>query len=342
MASAEMGNEMSDSATPAAPLRARFFPMGFPVDVATNSTSVILAATSIWSSYRPAFQAPPASIHVIVKKARPGPNSHLPSYNFVGNSLRVGRPPDNFGTCDLRTGAAFARLTSDVANDPARAVYFFLEPLAYVALEALHLTALHSACVARDGRALLLCGGAGAGKTSLAYACARSGWTYLSGDATNIVRDAPDALVVGRPHHIRFREHARHLFPELARLIPQPRPNGKLDIEADPRELGLSTAVAASVAHIVFLNRAESDLEPRITSYPRERAALQLHECSQWGGPGLRKARRQSIERLLDLPLHELTYFDANDAEPMLRALLDTSDGLPRSSSCERASHAML
>jgi hypothetical protein len=307
------------------PLRARFYPMGFPVDIVTDSQSVLEAAQSVWSSYRMVFAERAVSIRVEVSTARLSGALRAPSYGFEKELLQIAQPPENYGLCNLTTGAAFARVTRDVADSHAPFVYYFLEPLAYIGLEALYLTALHSACVALDGRAVLLCGDSGAGKTSLAYACARRGWTYLSGDATHIVRKSPEFLVVGRPHQIRFRECAQLRFPELSSLVPTDRPNGRRDIEVNPQRLRIATAGRARADHIVFLNRTDSCGNAWLEPYPRERAARRWEEPSNWGNRTMRVARRESIERFLDLPLHQLTYRDAEDAEPALRSLLETS-----------------
>lgn len=323
-----------EARTPAASLRVRFYPMGFPLDLVTDSESVLAAASRIWSPYSPAFAGQASSVQIEVRKAHSRTAFHPPSYDLGPRLLHVARPPNNFGICSLTTGAAFARMTSDVTKAHVLFAYYFLEPLAYIGLEVLHVTALHSACVALDGRALLLYGDSGAGKTSLAYACARRGWTYLSGDATHIVRASPHFLVVGRPHEIRFREHAQHQFPELRSFVGAPRPNGKRDIEADPRELGLATTAAARAAHVVFLNRTDPCVRSQLRPYPREKAAQRWRQYSQWGDAALRLTRSQSIERFLDLPLHELTYADAGDAEPLLRSLIETGSG-----SCAGASN---
>ncbi len=300
--------------------------MGFPVDVVTDSESVLAAAASVWSSYRSAFAEQAVSIRVQVSSSRSSGTLRAPAYRFEQDFLHIAEPPENYGMCNLTTGAAFLRMTGDVVDCHAQFVYYFLEPLAYVGLEVLHVTALHASCVAVGGRAVLLCGDSGAGKTSLAYACARRGWTYLSGDATHIVRNSPGFLVVGRPHQIRFRECSQQLFPELSSHVSSDRPSRRRDIEVHTRDLGISTAEAARAAHIVFLNRTDARCpDARLEPYPREQAALRWEETSPWGNQAVRFARRKSIERFLELPVHELTYEDANDAERLLRSLMESN-----------------
>ena len=70
------------------------------------------------------------------------------------------------------------------------------------------------------GRACCWLGGPGAGKSSLAWACARAGLTYVSDDATWLLRS--ELRVIGKNQRMRFRPDAVVLIPELAEL-PGPR-----------------------------------------------------------------------------------------------------------------------
>ena len=300
--------------------------MGFPVDVLTDSENVISAASRVWSSYRLIFAVPAVAVRVRVRRGHSSGVFHPPVCEFEEERLRIAGPLRSRAMCDLTTGAGFAQMTQEMAADHAWLAYYFLEPLAYIGLEVLYMTALHSSCVALDGRAVLLCGDSGAGKTSLAYACARRGWTFISGDATHIVRNSPEFLVAGRPHQIRFRECARQLFPELHLQTVSVRPNGRRDIEISPQDLGLASAGTARAAHIVFLNRIDACSGTRIDRYPKEEAARRWRETSCWGNHRLRLKRWQSIERFLELPVHRLTYTEVEDAETALRSLMADRD----------------
>ena len=87
--------------------------------------------------------------------------------------------------------------------------------MVYSLLDTQHLLKCHAACVAKNGHGVLFVGGSGAGKSSLAYACARRGWTYISDDGASLVRRRPGRQVLGNPQNFHFRPDARSCFPEL-------------------------------------------------------------------------------------------------------------------------------
>ena len=228
----------------------------------------------------------------------------------------------NFVTVDLRTGFAFAHFTQDLVADTAWWRYHFLEPIAYLLTGARYFTYLHASCVSLHERAVVLCGESGTGKTCLAFACARRGWTFHSGDATGIVR-SDVRRVVGRPFEIRFRSTARQLFGELGRYPIAMRPNDKYDIEIDPFDLGLASAVEGQASHIVFLKRT---LYPSsgasIAPLARDEARSRLEQDIRFGDDVIRGEQKAALAGFLKLPVRELTYSDWDTAEEALRLLV--------------------
>jgi hypothetical protein len=308
------------------PLTSRYYPMGFPLDLATNSPDIRAAADWIWARFPATSRQQAASLRVLVEDhdARVPP---LPSMPRGRNHLvSIVQGPDNFAVCDLAGCFTFACLTRDVARDHAYVRYHFLEPAGYLMIDAPHLTPVHASCVALNSRAVLLCGDAGAGKTSLAYACARQGWTYLSDDATHIVRGRADRRVVGRPFRIRFRESARLLFPELNQFTPERRPNGKLDIEVETSALGMAVALESNASHVVFLNRQKEAGPTSVERVARTEALCRLERLTCYGDQRVRRAQSRSLAEFLHLPIVELTYNDPGGAESALRSLVG-SDG---------------
>lgn len=306
------------------PLRSRYYPMGFPLDLATNSEDILAASDRIWGQFPTTGRERAATLRVVVENhdARVPP---LPSMPRGQNHLiSMVHGPDNFAVCDLAHSFTFACLTQDVARDRPYVLYYFLEPAGYMMIDALHLSPVHASCVALNGRAVLLCGEAGAGKTSLAYACARKGWTYLSDDATHIVRGRADRAVVGRPFRIRFRESASRLFPELKQFTPERRPNGKLDIEVETRALGISVALESKASHIVFLNRQNESAS--VEPCARTEAARRLRTLTCYGDEKVRSEQSRALTEFLQLPTMELTYGDLEAAEGALRSLAESGD----------------
>ena len=178
------------------PHRAEFYPLGFPVQIATNSPAVLEVGADTWSGWTRAFDRPPLDIRVIVHLDGPVPDRD-PVYRAQRNLLTI-TADANFCVCDVETGYCFSCVTPAVASSP----YFrnhMLETMTYLTLDYHHITILHAGCVARDGRGLLLCGDPGAGKSCLAYACVKRGWTLLSDDFSALLREPGSSVVIGRP-----------------------------------------------------------------------------------------------------------------------------------------------
>ncbi|HEX3880002.1 MAG TPA: hypothetical protein VHW24_23640 [Bryobacteraceae bacterium] len=304
------------------PLKARYYPVGYPLDLVTNSEDVLRAANYIWGQFPPStWQSDAATLRVIVddRDALLPPVASMP--RGQNHLVSFVHGPDNFAVCDLARSFTFACLTQDVASDASYIRYHFLEPAGYLMVDAAHLCPVHASCVSLNGRAMLLCGDAGAGKTSLAYACARNGWTYLSDDATHIVRASTDYAVAGRPFRIRFRESGRKLFPELSVFTPELRPNGKLDIEVETSALGIATAFESHASHVVFLNRRPDVKRAEIRMFARCAALDRLSQLICYGDARIRSEQSRALADFLQLPIVELGYRDLDDAEQTLRAL---------------------
>ena len=304
--------------------RATFYPLGLPVTIATNCEAVVAAGEEVWGRETP-LQAewlihPPVELRFAVSAGaeieRPPPSLPRGQQHLVS----IVHDAANFAVCDLRAGFGFGWFTAKVACDRPYVRYHFLEPLVYLALEALYLTPIHAACVARANKAILLCGESHAGKTTLAYACARKGWQYVSDDASHLVRNSSERTILGKPHFIRLRADAPALFPELARYAPRERPNGKLTLELDTSALGIGIAREVRAECLVFLNRSISggqQMSPRGT----EETYVQLAKVICFGEEKVREQQRESLRRLAALPAYDLRYNDVHWAEQMLEAV---------------------
>lgn len=302
--------------------------MGFPVEIETNSPGVLASAATIWGRYPRLADGPPVRLRVAVSPltmevapAEISPAVAPPRIEFDTEWINVDHGPDNRAVACLAEGWGEIALTANRAADFDYVRYHFLEPLAYLLLAPSHFAFAHAACIALNGRALVLCGEAAAGKTCLAFACARNGWTYVSGDATHFLHGHAEFALAGRPFSIRFRESARDLFPELSACPAALRPNQRLSIEVDTEMLSIGTTFRARASHLVFLER-RSNCAARLESMTMDEAMRRLDESVFFGNAGIRRSQRATLRHFASLPSVRLVYSNLHDAESILRALI--------------------
>jgi hypothetical protein len=301
------------------PLRVTFYPMGYPVRIETNSVDVVEAASEAWGRFQQTRQTPPVRARLIVAETSKESGQVVPTLLGQEHLVACTMGREEYAVADLASGFLFGWLTPLTVADRGWFRYHILEMLVYLTIESLYCTPVHAAAVAHDGRAVLLCGDSGAGKTCLAYACARRGWRYLADDATNIERDRPELIAIGSPHQIRFRSASAAIFPELAAFPAATRPNGKPDIEVDSAALGLSIALEAPVAGLVFLERQDACAEASVHPYSKSDAREFLEQVICYGDEQIRAGIRRCAARLIDLPTVGLRYSSFDHAEERLR-----------------------
>jgi len=305
-------------------LRAEFYPMGFPVAIETNSLDVLAAAATAWGDYPRLSESAPVRLRIAVspRAAEASRPMDAPTIDFDTERIYVDGGPGNRAIACLAGGWCEIAFTADRAAAFDYVRYHFLEPLAYLLLAPPHYAFAHAACVALNGRAVVLSGEAAAGKTCLAFACARRGWTYLSGDAAHFLHGPDELTVAGRPFSIRFRESARELFPELKAYPATIRPNHRFSIEADTKTLNIKTAFRARASHLVFLERRGSVSVARMEQMASDETVRRLDETVLFGNGSIRKNQRLTLRRFAALPAVRLMYSDFDGAESALRALI--------------------
>ena len=293
----------------AMPYRAVFYPLGFPVEIATNSPDVLEAAALSWGKFTHQFDVDPVVIRLGVT-ADPEDDSLLPPAplcRLQGHLMSHVANQYNFVSCDLNAGFAFGWVTDQTARSTLYLRYHIIEAAALCMLAASRAAALHAACVSSHGYGMLLCGDSGAGKSSLAFAGARAGWSFTCDDASYLSLDRSDRLVVGNCHQFRLRDSGPILFPELEGRPITPRAAGKPSIEIPTAELpGITISESATVQAIVFLNRKGINA-PELISFPRERAR-QWFRKSLLMTSASTALQIEAIENLLKAPIYELRY----------------------------------
>jgi hypothetical protein len=313
------------------PLKAQFYPIGQPLLIETNCKEVLATANRLWSGWPKRNEdAPPVRFRISVSDSDSSTPLKPAMPSGQGHLLSVVHSAENFAIADVAHSFAFARLTRDVARDAAYFRYHFLDLIVWHLVDASHSTLLHASCVAIHGRAVVLCGDSGAGKTSLAYACARRGWSYLSDDVTHVLRAREPLTVAGRPFFIRFREAARQIFPELEAFTPERRLNGKLDIEVPTGKINIPIALESAASHVVFLDRRTRSERAgetvSVRQYPRPLAYARLRQVIYHGDERVQTEQNQTMDRLLELPTVEMTWHDFAGAEASLRSLVEAGE----------------
>jgi hypothetical protein len=84
------------------------------------------------------------------------------------------------------------------------------------------LYSLHAAGLCRNGQALLLAGGSGAGKTTLTLALLRAGFGFLGDDLVFFTTAADGLQVLAFPDEIDVTATTAAMFPELRALVQTP------------------------------------------------------------------------------------------------------------------------
>lgn len=302
-------------------LRRTFFPLGYPLVLETNSPDVILAADEGWGASERMFNEEPVRVCLGVTGGDSESPAHSPVIRAREHLMSIVAGPENFMLCDFDQGFAFGWVTRSTAADRALLRYHFLTAGGTALAQQRAFAPLHGALVMRQSKGVLLCGDSSAGKSTLAYACARAGWTYVSDDGTFLVRGREDRYAIGNPNSIRFRTDATELFPELAEHVPTVRPNGKIAIEVRTQDLGISTAPGCVVDHVVFLDR-EHRGPASVVHYPEDRALEYWAQYAVLGSNHIRAAQRRCYKLLLRARLSKIQYTDLDGAVSRLERLV--------------------
>ncbi len=302
------------------PLRGVFYPLGFSIEIMTNRPAVQLAAKESFRHVRSQRGETPLKIRIGVVGGAGSICPPEPARHEFNHLYSLVADAENQALLDLETGANFTWLTQPAVDSE---LYFrsnFLEKVVYLMLGAFVVTDIHAACVSKSGKGILLCGISGAGKTTLAYACARAGWTYTSDDTSYLMNHSESPRVIGHSHRVRFRPSARELFPELEGRSVTPRMEGKPSIEIPTSELPIERTEAEVAVHsIVYLSRtlsAKGELTKLSSGTASRRMGDALYSAGQ-----IRAKHIKQLEALYNVPTYELKYYDLKDAIEALESL---------------------
>ena len=289
------------------PFTAVYYPLGFPLELTTNSEAVLQVAKESWGAFSPQFEVPALQLKIGVLDDGSTECPAALSFRAHRNLIVGIADQDNFYVTDVVRGFSFAWLTAATVSRKSYLRYHFLEAVALSHIANRYTAPIHAACVELNGRGVLLCGDSGAGKSSLAFACARAGWTYITDDASFLLNAQSDRKTVGNCHMMRFRPSAAELFAEVVGKPLTPRAGRNPSIELLTETVpGISTASSSSVDFIVFLNRQDVNIQELVPFSKKTARRIMCPRLSNM--EEFRRTQVASVDRLLETEIFEIRY----------------------------------
>jgi hypothetical protein len=295
-------------------LRALFHPLGHPVEIITNASEVLSAAVESWKDWPRLFDAPP--LRFVIKAHDGAGAAAAPVFTAGAEGFTFRADAGNSGYFRTLRRTGRLRVGMDTLRRREWFRYHLLEALVLTALDTVVFTPVHAACVARAGWALLLCGDSGAGKSSLSYACATRGWTFISDDAAHLSL-SERGRVVGDCSRIHIRESALTMFPELRFERARSMLNGKaaLVVKTAARS-GWTCAASGRAAGCVFLARRPGPSQ--FSEYDPALAKAYFRDYVRWGESA---AQENLYDMLVERGCWRLAYDDLNSGVSSLDQL---------------------
>jgi len=184
-----------------------------------------------------------------------------PRYEAGAGLLCATLDADNYAALSPATRSGLVAISREQLQRPYCVRGELLEfAVSTLAARSQGLVPLHAACVAKKGRALLLMGESGAGKTTLAAQCLVGGFEFLSEDSSFV--HPATGLTTGLANFIYLRPSTlRYLATDQAAAIRRHaveirRRSGVLKLQVDLRRQGFALASSASrLSAVVFLSR---------------------------------------------------------------------------------------
>ncbi|HLY42822.1 MAG TPA: hypothetical protein VKR52_16525 [Terracidiphilus sp.] len=305
------------------PLRETFYPLGFPLQIETNCEEILRSAAATWQGFVKLFDTPPIRLRIGVRNTNSIECPPAPTARIQQHMAAYVADADNYAIVDFSQRFAVIWLTEAAVAHRGYLRHFFLESSVLAILVTSYTTPIHAACIEREGCGILLCGDSGAGKSSLSYACARAGWTFVTDDASYLVNNRQDCLVVGNCNQARFRPSAIELFSELSgKEVIRRAQVGKPSIELDFQPLrSVSLSFTSHVNHVVFLNRQRVSRN-ELVEFPTEVARFSMLQYL-FSAPAVRKLQIAMIDNLLGAGPLELRYHSFEWAIDRLERLAD-------------------
>jgi hypothetical protein len=276
--------------TAALTFEASFPVLGVPLRVRSNAEAALDLAAEIfgaWSGLAEPLVSPSAraSLDIVVQPATDEPLPTQLTYRRHGGvSLAAGGPVLAAVLVDERRALVFIPAQ---ALDAAEWFEAHVCGQAILAATGQWRVALHAAAVVAGDHTLLLTGASGAGKSTMAYACAAAGFSVLGEDTVFVDLSGEAPRLWGYAPRLWLAPDSVRFFPELATAPIVARGCGKTRIRAEAATPWAPTLTTAGRVSVVLLDRSSE--EPSLTPLDGEEAAGFFDEeegegCDQYPG----------------------------------------------------------
>ncbi len=281
-----------------------FRPMGLVLRVSTNSPKLAAAVVEAYSLFGTCDARTDADIDFVFTQNADhfiGPleyemSPHRTNLRLGGRVVLSIDPARGFAC-----GSFPLKFLDDQSSFRLHALHFALSAV----LPARGFMGVHAACIVIDGRAALLRGPHGMGKSVLAYAAAARGFRIVAGSTVWIAPD--DTAWWGIPRWIYLRHSARALFPG----IPA---SPEVLISNEPKvEIDMPQMPAASTRRGIIILLERNPARPPCLEALSKSEALRLWDSGKAGNETDAHDSENRITRLLDAPSYRLNCSDNLD-----------------------------
>jgi hypothetical protein len=220
-----------------------------------------------WASLevRPSATTIPVHVRIIIHDGTEHTDDHAPvRYISTDDTRLIVHSPGSVAIVDASRRESLAYVTTSLAADRDHFRVAVLEAITFALLACFDRHPIHAAAIAQNGRAVLLAGPSGTGKSTLAYLAHTAGIDILSDDRVWIQLE-PALQIWGGPTRVRLLEDATTHFPELLDSFAQSRSGAREKIAFATIANGTSSVSSAQSAVVCILARDHKVALERIT-----------------------------------------------------------------------------
>lgn len=294
--------------------------MGRHLRIETDSPSVISRVCELFDLSEPApFGTPEFVWRIALERQEDGTTLWPPMTAFCDGSLRyIGLGRRGFLAADLAARQGVGCLPEPLSGDRIGFATVVLAGMLHLTAPAFGLTAVSAACVARQGRGLLLFGPPNSGKTTASYWASKQGMQFHADQAAFLEASGSEVGAWGDFWPAAFRPGTVRYLPELTTLGRPFRYGDRRFLCLDKGTGFPASRPRVTAAACIFLERSVAS-PPRLV--PLSPPELRKQTFTNAGS----SMESQAIFGLLEhLPAYRLQYGeDPRVAALLFRSVLD-------------------